>query len=262
MKEVNILSKAFCIANISCIRVKRDSGFSYSYQNASSQNRFLYVNSGGIQYHFSRNPEKEMTIKEGELIFIPAGHPYTARYESDGTLVTMIKFHTVSGELPEKLSKPIQLFLGNTERLIHDASVYPEAADMSVCRDLYFTAKVYELLMKSVKSLEDRKSKALFQKLSPALRALSEGYGESVPISYYASLCYMNEATFRRCFRRYTGLSPVEYRNKLRMEEADRLIRSGEYSVREAAEAVGCFNGSFFAKTYKSYFGHTPREHD
>jgi transcriptional regulator GlxA family with amidase domain len=72
----------------------------------------------------------------------------------------------------------------------------------------------------------------------------------------------MSETAFRRSFREYTGLSPVEYRNKLRMEEADRLIRSGEYSVREAAEAVGCFNGSFFAKTYKSYFGHTPREHD
>lgn len=262
MNEVKVLSKSFCIEKISCIRIKKDAGASYSYQSGSNHSRFLYVDCGKMWYHFSGDFQKTLVIPEGGLIFIPAGYPYAARYEADGTLVTIIKFNCISGTLPEELSKPVQLFLSNTEKLIHDASVYPDPADISRCRDLYFTAKTYELLMKSLQSLQDRKSKTLLRKLSPALRAFSESYVENKPIGYYASLCFMNEATFRRSFRKYTGLSPVEYRNKLRMEEADRLIRSGEYSVREAAEAVGCFNGSFFAKTYKNYFGHTPREHD
>jgi len=260
MKEVRVLSEDFFIGRISCIRIKRNAGTSYSYQNGSDYNRFLYVHSGRMWYHFSGTFQKELVLPEGGLIFIPAGYPYTARYEADETFVTIIKFLCISGELPEELSKPVQLFLNNTEKLIHDVSVYPDPADISRCRDLYFTAKTYELLMKSLQSLQNRKSKTLLRKLSPALLALSEGYAENKPIGYYASLCFMNEATFRRSFRKYTGLSPVEYRNKLRLEEADRLIRSGEYSVREAAEAVGCFNSSFFTKTYKSYFGHTPSE--
>ena len=262
MKDVKILSKDFFIGRIACIRTKRDAGFSYSYKDGSDQSRFLYVNSGRILYNFLDSSPKELAISEGGLIFIPAGCKYKATYDADGTFVTVIKFDCISGALPEELSNPVQLFLSNTEKLIHDVSVYPDPADISRCRDLYFTAKTYELLMKSLQSLQDRKSKTLLRKLSPALHALSEHYAENKPIGYYASLCFMNEATFRRSFRKYTGSSPVEYRNKLRMEEADRLIWSGEYSVREAAEAVGCFNGSFFAKTYKSYFGHTPREHD
>jgi len=262
MKEVKILSEDFCIGKISCIQIKRDAGFSYSYETGSRQNRFLYVNSGKIWYHFLGDFQKELILPVGGLIFIPEGYPYTARYEDEGTFVTIIKFECISGKLPGELSKPVQLFLTNAEKLIHDASVYPDPTDISQCREFYYTAKTYELLMKSLQSLGDRKSKTLLKKLSPALLALSESYAENKPIGYYAALCFMNESTFRRSFRKYTGFSPVEYRNKLRMEEADRLIRSGEYSVREAAEAVGCFNGSFFAKTYKSYFGHTPSEHD
>lgn len=260
MKDVKILSKDFFIGRIACIRIKKDAGASYSYADGSDQSKFLYVNSGRIIYNFSDNSPKELAIPAGGLIFIPAGCKYKAIYDADGTMVTVIKFDCIFGDLPEELSKPVQLFLSNTEKLIHDVSVYPDPADISRCRDLYFTAKTYELLMKSLQSLRDRKSKTLLRKLSPALHALSEEYAENKPIEYYASICFMNEATFRRSFRKYTGLSPVEYRNKIRIEEADKLIRSGEYSVREAAEAVGFFNASFFTKTYKSFFGHTPRE--
>ena len=260
MKEAKTLSQAFCIGNISCVRVKREAEYSFSFQHGSAHNKFLYVNYGKMKYNFSGIFKKELEVLQGSLLFIPEGYPYTAYYEMDGTFITAIQFDCISGELPEELSKPIQLFLNNTEKLIHDASVYPDPTDLSQCKDYYFTAKVYELLARSLRSLQDGKSKALQKRLSPALYALSEGFAENRPIGYYASLCFMNEATFRRSFRRCTRLSPVEYRNKLRLEEADRLIASGEYSVREAAEAVGFYNGSFFAKTYKSFFGHTPRE--
>ncbi len=69
----------------------------------------------------------------------------------------------------------------------------------------------------------------------------------------------MSEVNFRRAFREYMGVSPIDYRNALRLEYAGRLLRSGEYNVSEAAELSGFSNISFFIRSYKKKYGHTPK---
>jgi AraC-like DNA-binding protein len=64
---------------------------------------------------------------------------------------------------------------------------------------------------------------------------------------------------FRRLFRDYTGKTPVEYRNDIRLENAAVLLGSGEYTVSEAAESCGFSNLSFFTRLYKRRYGHTPK---
>ena len=258
MKYTKLLSGTFCVGKINCIIVKRDAGFSYNHPNGPRHNEFVYVRSGRVKYRFADNDQPEKTISSGDLWFIPQGCRYTAYYEEDDTLLTIIGFDLLVGELPNELSKPVQLYLHDSEKLIDNASTHPDLTEIDECRELYFNSKVTDLIRKSILSLRTHKDKALAKKLAPALLFISEHYAEEHPISHYAALCYMSETAFRRNFRAYTEMSPVQYRNKLRVEEADRLIRSGEYSVREAAEAVGFFNASFFTKTYKSFFGHTP----
>ena len=79
-------------------------------------------------------------------------------------------------------------------------------------------------------------------------------------IEHYAALCGMSESGFRRLFREYCGCSPLEYRNALRLERARTLLQSGDYNVSEAAEKVGFSNLSFFIRSYKKKFGHTPKK--
>jgi len=65
---------------------------------------------------------------------------------------------------------------------------------------------------------------------------------------------------FRRLFRGYTGSSPIEYRNDLRLSSARAKLQSGEYNVTEAAESCGFSNLSFFIRLYKKKFGYTPKQ--
>ena len=99
-----------------------------------------------------------------------------------------------------------------------------------------------------------------YKRLQPALSTLVQDYRSNEKIAYYAALCDMSEAGFRRLFREYMGASPVEYRNALRLQEARALLHSGEYNVSEAAEAAGFTNLSFFIRLYKKKYGYTPKK--
>ena len=70
----------------------------------------------------------------------------------------------------------------------------------------------------------------------------------------------MSEVNFRRLFKEYTGKSPVEYRNDIRLKNAKIKLQSGEYNVSEAAYESGFSNLSFFIRLYKKKYGHTPKK--
>lgn len=258
MMDRKLLSDAFCIGNIEYMRVTRAEGFSFSYPNGRSKSGFIYVEDGKIAHNFVSDEIENTELSRGDLIFIPKGHGYTTHYKADVTSLTIVQFDLISGELPSALSKPVKLFIPDVSHLIRRITTYPDFTEIGDGKALYTMAMVYELLWKSITSLRSPESKILAQKLSPALSELTSNYKAQHLMNYYASLCFMSETAFRRAFREYSGISPVKYRNKLRIEEANRLICSEEYSIKEAAEEVGFTNISFFHRVYKSIFGHTP----
>ena len=55
-------------------------------------------------------------------------------------------------------------------------------------------------------------------------------------------------------------MSPIEYRNDIRLTNAKNKLQSGEYNVSEVSESVGFSNLSFFSKLYKRKYGYTPKD--
>ena len=85
-------------------------------------------------------------------------------------------------------------------------------------------------------------------------------WNENRKVSYYAELCDMSETNFRRLFGEYMGMSPIDYRNDIRLINAKAMLQSGEYNVSEAAFESGFSNLSFFIRLYKKKYGHTPKQ--
>ena len=75
-----------------------------------------------------------------------------------------------------------------------------------------------------------------------------------------ASLCNLSPSAFRRIFQKSKGMSPVKYRNRLRIRKATELLRSGAYTVGEVAEQVGVADVKYFGKLFKQYTGMNPSE--
>ncbi len=64
-----------------------------------------------------------------------------------------------------------------------------------------------------------------------------------------------------RLFLEATGMTFTDYLTAQRMEKANQLLNCIEYKIYEVSEMVGYSNPKNFARAYKKYFGHTPRDY-
>ncbi|WP_118132991.1 AraC family transcriptional regulator [Oceanicella sp. SM1341] len=113
-----------------------------------------------------------------------------------------------------------------------------------------------------------RRLMASEQRLAQVRRAVTWIQGhldETVPVRDMAGCAGMSLASFNRHFRAATGLSPVQYQKRLRLQQARRLILAGS-EVARAGYAVGYASASQFSREYQREFGNAPvrdlRRHD
>ena len=66
---------------------------------------------------------------------------------------------------------------------------------------------------------------------------------------------------FAREFKKMTGFTLVQYINTVRCECAENLLKSGKYTVKEAAVMAGFENFSYFASVFKKYTSLLPSEY-
>ena len=69
----------------------------------------------------------------------------------------------------------------------------------------------------------------------------------------------MSPSAFHLHFKGVTGLSPLQYQKRLRLQEARRLMLGEGLDAAEAAFRVGYESPSQFGREYRRTFGESPR---
>lgn len=70
----------------------------------------------------------------------------------------------------------------------------------------------------------------------------------------------VTRSTLCHLFKRYVAMTPVEFLNALRCQEARSLLAAGECNVSEAARRVGVENLSYFSRLYRRHTGALPSQ--
>jgi len=257
MKYQFILQKPiFAVENIDILKVSRPNGYKHSYNYGRTKHAFLYVVSGRMCNIFHTGEKRTVYADAGDLIFIPEGSVYTGTYLGDNAEVKIIQFDLSYGTLPDYLSFPQKIEMSNTKEMID--RFFNHTKKRTPNHPFYYLSYLYALLYQVDE--EHLKIPKKYKKIKPALNEIAEKWNVNEPISHYASLCDMSEVNFRKLFREFTGMSPVEYRNDIRLTYAKNKLQSGEYNVSEAAYESGFSNLSFFIRLYKKKFGYTPKK--
>lgn len=246
----------FRIGDIDTQNVQRPKNYTYSIRDGRKKNGFIYVVNGKMCFSFHCGTIEKLDAMKGELLFIPYGCSHTSSYLEENTKVKIIQFDLISGNLPDYLNTPTKITLPNAAELVE--SCFHSVEDNIPYHPFYHLSCLYRLLWKIDESYTKIPTK--YKKLQAALAEISEYYTQNEKVSYYADLCDMSEANFRRLFREYTGMSPIDYRNDIRLIRARNKLQSGEYNVSEAAIESGFSNLSFFIRKYKEKYGYTPKK--
>ena len=97
-------------------------------------------------------------------------------------------------------------------------------------------------------------------KLKLVLEYIGEHYAEELSIAQLANLCFFSEYHFMRFFKKYMGISCLEYIKDLRLEKAAKLLSQGETPVLDASLSSGFPNLSYFYREFKKKYGMTPKQ--
>ena len=96
------------------------------------------------------------------------------------------------------------------------------------------------------------------EQIQPALAFLNENYSRPLRIGEIAAVCHMSESHFRRIFEKYTGVTPVEYLNRMRIRRACTLLYRTKDSVEEISHKVGFSSVSTFNRNFRRQLGTSP----
>ncbi len=97
-------------------------------------------------------------------------------------------------------------------------------------------------------------------KLKLVLEYIGEHYAEELSIPRLSRLCFFSEYHFMRFFKKYIGMSCLEYIKNLRLEKAASLLEKGGQSVLDISLSCGFFNLSYFYREFKKKYGMTPKQ--
>lgn len=141
-------------------------------------------------------------------------------------------------------------------------SLYAEAHGNRIQNSFQASSLIYRFMMDLLQSstvqkqekanwpLQIKQAAAYMESEFHRLQSLDDVAGAAGLSKYY----------FTRMFTKTTGISPMDYVTKLRIEKAVQLLRSSPLSVEEIAYAVGYTSGSYFSKVFRSRVGFPPAD--
>jgi len=234
----------YIIDDIGFVNVLRNANFTVPYKTGKEKYSLIFVENGEMNYYFTQN-KKNVKLIEGSTLLIPKHTPYIATYTQENTIAKVITFDVISNTISAIFNASIY----KNETALAD--IFKTISNKNANNTVFLASKIYELLYTIEKESVEIPNK--YKKIIPALNEIQKFYFENKKLSYYSDICYMSESNFRKLFKEYTGKSPIEYRNLIRISEVKKMINSGEFTVSEAAYIAGFNNMSFFYEVYKKH---------
>lgn len=93
------------------------------------------------------------------------------------------------------------------------------------------------------------------------LRYIEKNYSQDLSIKKLAQIFYMNSAYFGQLFRKETGEYCHEYVNKIRVDNAKRMLEDNVLNINMISELVGYKYIDHFYRNFKTYTGMSPLDY-
>ncbi len=97
--------------------------------------------------------------------------------------------------------------------------------------------------------------------LIKAVDYIDSHYSEEFGMEALSAFCNMSESRLYYLFTHELGITPANYKNKVRIEQAAHLLKNTSATIAEIGNNIGFHSAVYFRKTFKSYTGMSPTDY-
>jgi AraC-like DNA-binding protein len=247
---------------------KHPNGYHFNWNSGRILNEYQinYITGGeGVM----ETKEDQFSIKEGSLIVL---HPNVwHRYKP--LKHTGWKEHYVgfSGEMASKMINATEIFSSTCVVQIgfHEAiiNLFNQVTNNIRTEKPGFqqigSGLIIQLLghIISIKKSVEFKHSNTERAIQKACAIIHDNQSKNLNIEELAELLNINYSLFRKVFKKYTGLSPLQYHTSLRLKQAIYLLTNTNQSVKEISYNLGFCSVFYFSKIFKEKTLKTPGEY-
>ena len=236
----------------------------YAFQTYSYNHIHHCDNSVGLETHYIAriisgsvkmitNGNQEYFFKKGDVFYLPKGMKYHSLWKG-----------CPENEKIEWESYRFTVFPSNSGKVYRAQCIDVDCRESEILDKLSEKMEVtvesvglfYLLLGSILKKMEEDKNDSKQILLERAKEYISKNPDFKVP--QLAKYCNMSESALYAFFRDFGKTSPIEMKNKIKVERAVLMLESTDDSIEKISESLGFSNSAYFRKTVKRYTGMTP----
>jgi AraC-like DNA-binding protein len=113
----------------------------------------------------------------------------------------------------------------------------------------------------SLKKSENFRHNPIEKAIQKACLIIRDNPNRNLNIEALVTALSVNYSLFRKAFKKYTGLSPMQYHTALRLKQAGYLLTHTEQSIKEISFDLGFCSVFYFSKLFKQKMNMTPLDY-
>lgn len=226
------------------------------------KNLFLYIHGCDAKY-CTKNGDI-FYAKSGNIVYTPINCEYSVKFynfEKEHHTIGVNFFLYDDNNQPFILDKNISIFKTSDKNYRFLFEKICDENKSTIPNKNRMKAAFYDIMANLCDEQYQNSHLGKYAVISKGIRYLQTCTTNDISIKEIALMCNVSECYFRRLFKEFSGMSPVEYLTRNKIHKAKTYLQYDNISIAEIASLSGFSDCSYFTKKFHEYTGKTPGEY-
>lgn len=200
---------------------------------------------------------EDVNVLKGDIIIVPTAATYISHWIGNPD-ISYITFHFIL-EKDFDGNIPIQKVCG-LEHLIKDF-VFAYDNFLTSEKPFKIISIFYGILDEVFPKIKMDAEKKIRTSVKKAADYITFNYTSNITAQELSAIANLSPSRFFTVFKKETGFTPIEYKNRICIRNAGKMLLTSDLSVEEIAEKLGFNSSSYFRRTFRAFTGMSPSEY-
>ncbi len=257
--NIEIHKKKLCMTELEARHSFFEANHYFDASSGSANSSFIAIIQGNLTINAGTS---KLELSAGDLLYIPEGIHYSAVWLGTPH-VEYYNLNVVSNSYDSSLSSggfALQKIdeLSDSETLDTVKRIFRLMQTEERVKKIKALGLYYAFYAKAFPVLKTADAPKYSPILVKAIDYIEKNYAENFSVTDLSCVCFVSESRLHHIFTEKLGITPIKYRNQIRVERAAHDLRSTSLPIEEISSRHGFNSPTYFRETFKEYSGLTP----